>query len=114
MEKSPGTFNDKYFNDRGYFVKCKDPKKEELAVQSLLGKVPEGGCVLDLGCGVGKLNIQLNRSGFRSYGLDISMEGLLSAKHNIDEAGVGIVPLSQGEAFRLPFKDGVVKMDVVG
>jgi demethylmenaquinone methyltransferase/2-methoxy-6-polyprenyl-1,4-benzoquinol methylase len=59
-----------------------------------------GSVVLDLACGTGDLCRELQRSGLRPVGLDLSF-GMLSAARTT-------APLAQGDALNLPVPDGAV------
>jgi ubiquinone/menaquinone biosynthesis C-methylase UbiE len=64
----------------------------------------ENARVLDLGCGTGQLAARIHRElpGTRPVGCDFS-HGMLAAAHRRDAS----VPVAQGDAGRLPFRDGV-------
>jgi demethylmenaquinone methyltransferase/2-methoxy-6-polyprenyl-1,4-benzoquinol methylase len=68
--------------------------------------LPAGATVIDLACGTGDLCRQLERSGYRAIGVDLSFGMLTHAR-----AGS---PLAQGDAARLPFPDGAVEGIVSG
>jgi demethylmenaquinone methyltransferase/2-methoxy-6-polyprenyl-1,4-benzoquinol methylase len=61
----------------------------------------DGGIVLDLGCGTGKLGALLARRGRRVIGVDLSHEMLVRAAAGYDPR----LNLVQGSAFALPFRD---------
>ena len=62
--------------------------------------LPHGSTVLDLACGTGDLAKGLQGAGLRPIGMDLSY-GMLAAAHTS-------VPLTQGDALRLPVPDGSV------
>lgn len=66
------------------------------SIQPMKDYLKDGVCILDVGCGNGKLFVPLKRAGFNVIGLDLSRNALLSI------ASSGIV---QGDARHLPFMD---------
>lgn len=68
---------------------------------------PGAGVVLDLACGTGDLCRELRRAGFEAVGVDRSA-GMLAA------ADPRPAPLVQGDALRLPLRDGAVAGVVCG
>lgn len=67
--------------------------------------VPEGGTVLDLGCGSGEAIAELKKHGAaRIIGLDISLDNLVLARKLLEEQGVEAL-LVAGCAEALPFDD---------
>jgi len=77
-------------------------KRDLLAWARIL---PKHARVLDLGCGRGEMLLELAkaRPDLRLTGLDLSKEMLAEAARLLG----GRVPLSRGDALRLPFADGV-------
>jgi len=49
---------------------------------------PQGMCILDIGCGTGRLLIELAKKGAEVWGIELSKEALSVAKKNAEEAGV--------------------------
>jgi SAM-dependent methyltransferase len=75
----------------------------------VLGEVA-GKDVLELGCGGGQWSMALARRGARPVGLDLSERQLGHARRLQDETGVRF-PLVQGDAERVPLRDG--RFDIV-
>jgi SAM-dependent methyltransferase len=50
--------------------------------------VPEGGLVLDLACGIGRISIPLAKNGFNVLGIDISPPYIQRAREYAEEEGV--------------------------
>ena len=65
---------------------------------NLLKPVP-GRCLIDISCGQGRLTILAKQKGLQAIGLDISMGGLLKARHSCAE-----IDLSAGNGECLPLK----------
>ena len=67
----------------------------------LVGALPPGGLCLEIGVGTGRIAIPLAQAGVKLVGVDLSREmlGRLRAKGDA-------VPVVQGDATRLPFRDG--------
>ncbi len=53
-------------------------------------ELPEGGAVLDVGCGTGRHAVELARRGYRVTGLDLSREMLRVAAGHAEAAGVRV------------------------
>lgn len=70
-------------------------------LDELIGAVPPGGVVVDMGCGPGSDASLLRADGYRAVGLDLStsMLGLARARG---------VPVVQGDLRSLPLRDGSV------
>jgi demethylmenaquinone methyltransferase/2-methoxy-6-polyprenyl-1,4-benzoquinol methylase len=64
--------------------------------------IPAGARVLDLCCGTGDLAMAAARGGARVVGLDFSERMLRRARA---KRGSLVIPLVQGDALRLPFRD---------
>ena len=62
----------------------------EFRIQTSLRLIPKGKKVLDIGCGSGRLDIELAKRGAEVWGIDISKEVLAIAKLNADKSGVKI------------------------
>jgi demethylmenaquinone methyltransferase/2-methoxy-6-polyprenyl-1,4-benzoquinol methylase len=71
---------------------------------------PNGGTILDLGCGTGKLGALLARRGRLITGLDLSHQMLVRAAATSSPR----LSLVQGSAFALPFRGGVFSGAVSG
>lgn len=69
----------------------------------LASLLPNGGTILDVGCGTGYYTSLFATTGLQSVGLDVSLTGLLRGKSPN-------VHLVQGDACRLPFRDGSFDM----
>jgi SAM-dependent methyltransferase len=69
-----------------------------------------GGLALDVGCAAGKHSINLDKKGFRTVALDLSLTGVRTAKANAEKAGADI-QFVVCDAEHMPFKNGV--FDVV-
>jgi ubiquinone/menaquinone biosynthesis C-methylase UbiE len=61
----------------------------ERAYDRLAGRVQEGQCVLDVGCGTGALALRMARRGARVKAIDINAEMLELAARRAREAGLG-------------------------
>ena len=75
-----------------------DVRWRRLAVGSLA--LRRGSRVLDLACGTGDLCRELDAAGLTPFGVDLSFGMLSAARTN--------APLVQGDALRLPVRDGAV------
>ena len=75
-----------------------DVRWRRLAVGSLA--LRRDSCVLDLACGTGDLCRELDAAGLRAVGVDLSFGMLAAARTD--------APLLQGDALRLPIRDGSV------
>ena len=78
-----------------------DELEKEL-LRWLLQGFPQGGSVLEIGCGTGHFTRWLHRLGLATVGLDLSAVMLTKAKRSNG------VPLVQGNALHLPFADGAI------
>jgi S-adenosylmethionine-diacylgycerolhomoserine-N-methlytransferase len=79
---------------RKYFLLGRDHLIREL-------KAPEGGSILEIGCGTGRNLIAASRAypGARLFGLDISSAMLAKARANLRQAGLeGRIVLAMGDA----------------
>lgn len=70
------------------------------------GDLPGGGRVLDVGCGPGRLLLDLAPRFDEAVGLDLSAGMLARAARHAEEAGMGHIRWVQGSATALPFDDG--------
>jgi demethylmenaquinone methyltransferase/2-methoxy-6-polyprenyl-1,4-benzoquinol methylase len=75
-----------------------DVRWRRLAVASL--GLPAGSTVLDLACGTGDLCRELDAAGLAPRGVDLSFGMLAAARTD--------APLVQGDALRLPVREGVI------
>ncbi|HVS19451.1 MAG TPA: class I SAM-dependent methyltransferase [Planctomycetota bacterium] len=71
---------------------------EHELVHGLLGPLPDGARVLDLGCGTGRLAGHWSDRGWRAVGLDPS--------HTMLERAARRLPVVRADGRRLPFADG--------
>ncbi|MFQ5875681.1 MAG: class I SAM-dependent methyltransferase [Dehalococcoidia bacterium] len=69
------------------------------------------GWALDLGCGAGRHCIHLARSGFDTWGFDVSRKALEKAALNLRTAGTS-ARLTQGDMGNLPYGDGLFDLVV--
>lgn len=77
----------------------------------LLGALPRACSVVDLGCGAGRITLELLRRGHRPIGVDISRALLGEARELIGrQAGPAALVLMDG--LRLPFPDGTFEAAV--
>lgn len=100
----------------------KDPDANVVAFASLLEE-RSARSVLDLGCGAGRHLVYLMRQGFRTFGVDISEDGLELAhrwleQERSDGGGQGIEPLlAQSDMSQIPFReasfDGLIGVHVI-
>ena len=74
---------------------------EESVMFSLLPKTGEGGRVLDVGCGVGTVSLELQDRGFEVYGIDFSSVAIEKAR----EKGVNAIECDV-DGNGIPFEDG--------
>ena len=81
------------------FVKATD--KEVPFLIDILG-VPDGGAILDVGCGTGRHSVGLAANGYQLTGFDLSPGMLAEAQKAADSAGVNI-ELIQGNATAMSF-----------
>ena len=79
-------------------------KKEKKIIGKLLSDLPEGGLVLDLPCGTGRITEFLLSKGYRVWGTDISQEMLKVAQKKLSSFGKS-VNFRQADAENLPFED---------
>ena len=67
--------------------------------------LPRTGRSLEVGCGSARMSATLAAQGYDTVCLDFSETALISARRNYDTMGASGV-LTQGDAYRLPFRDG--------
>lgn len=76
--------------------------------ESRAGMIPAGIAgqrAVELGCGTGYVSAWLARAGARVVGIDVAGRQLATARALRDESGLDLA-LVQGDAGRLPFRDG--------
>lgn len=105
LERSWSEVADEYFRIE-YMGKNKYPAlplRQKYIISMLDG---EQGPVLDIGCGPGEMMIELLRTGYTVYGIDISENMLNIARENIEKKGtIGEFYLSKGNIESLDFED---------
>jgi len=79
-------------------------KREKEIIGKLLSDLPEGGLVLDLACGTGRITEFLLSKGYRVWGVDISPEMLKVVQKRLSSFGK-LVELCQADAENLPFEE---------
>ena len=67
-----------------------DTTAQEARFLTKVLELPQGSCVLDVGCGPGRHSMELARNGFEVTGVDISEKYLESAQKSARAAGLGI------------------------
>jgi SAM-dependent methyltransferase len=78
-------------------------------VAQVLG-VPDGGPILDAGCGSGTKSAHLASRGFRVVGVDISEQILEAARENLDKSGLSDrVTLQVADLTSMRFDDGAFR-----
>ena len=83
----------------------RDLHRHQLMARQLAGKIPAGGCVLEIAPGPGFFCIELARLGsYQITGLDISKSFVEIARRNAAVAGFQI-DFRQGNASAMPFPD---------
>ena len=86
-----------------WFNQLIDKQQFEAVRRALeLARIPLGARSLDVGCGTGRWVRHFGQLGFRASGLDVT-PGMLKTARQCGTAGA----LVAGEAYRLPFADGV-------
>jgi ubiquinone/menaquinone biosynthesis C-methylase UbiE len=68
--------------------------------------LPDGGEILDIGCGTGAFAGALSKAGYQMFGIDASLGMLTEARRH----GRALVALGRGEA--LPFRDGAFDLAI--
>jgi len=63
-------------------------ERRDIALAYLLERLPEGGRILDAGCGTGPLSLELAKRGYRVLGVDISEKMLALAERWRSEFGI--------------------------
>ena len=66
------------------FTKVADIKRVNFILESLRQEIPEGGTVLDVGCGNGVISRFLGRHGYQVYGIDVSEKTITNARSLTD------------------------------
>ncbi len=77
-------------------------KKRKNIFLRFLEKQPKGLKVLDVGCYVGDMVSQIEKIGFKGYGIDVFKENILKAKKNYPLATFKVADLNSD---KLPFGD---------
>lgn len=91
----------------------------EEVVRFIKGKIPQGGAILDAGCGAGRHVILFAEEGFIPYGIDYSMSGVKETIKRLEVEGFGKYSenIIQGSLDSLTFDDdkfdGVVSYGVL-
>ncbi len=80
---------------------------QELVALVAAGLVPEGGTVLDIGCGAGADTIFVARLGFRAIGVDTSVKAIEIARTRAAEDGI-VADFRLADATALPLADDSV------
>lgn len=68
----------------------------------------------DLACGPGTLSLAFAARFGRVVGMDFTPEMLRKARQSVDKAGLGNLELVRGDAYALPFSDGVFDLAACG
>jgi len=79
------------------FTNYSDIKRLKFILNSLKENVPEGGSVLDVGCGNGIITRSLGKAGFKVNGIDISNKAIEKAKASNDLPNVNFNVISAEE-----------------
>ena len=66
---------------------------------------PDGGRLLDLGCGTGRFSLPMRHSAAETFGLDVSLSMLKIAEKQRRGAGAENILFLAGDALNLPFQD---------
>jgi len=69
------------------------------------GFLPEGGNVLDVGCGAGSNVIFLAENGYRAHGIDLSPGAVAAARARAAQSRL-VADVNEGDALALSFGDG--------
>jgi SAM-dependent methyltransferase len=85
---------------RNYDDSLRDSALLRIDQEYVLAHCKPAGCVLDLGCGTGRMLIPLARLGHRAVGVDLSQEMLCMARDKAQAAGVS-VDLARANAVEL-------------
>lgn len=78
------------------------PGVQEAMVEAVSAELRGRGRVLEIGVGTGRIGLPLRAAGVDVFGLDLSLPMLRRLVEKADEP----VPVAQGDATRLPFRDG--------
>jgi ubiquinone/menaquinone biosynthesis C-methylase UbiE len=73
--------------------------------EALAARLPDGGQILEIGCGTGGLLAAVARTGRAIVGVDIAARWLVAARRRLADHGLA-VPLLAASAERLPWPDG--------
>lgn len=66
------------------------PEWDEKIIDAVIETLPEGGQVLDVGCGYGRIALPLARAGYEIEGLDLSPNLIEAARRSADAEGLPI------------------------
>jgi SAM-dependent methyltransferase len=78
------------------------PGVERAMVEAVSAELRGRGPVLEIGAGTGRIGLPLRAAGVDVFGLDLSLPML----RRLVEKAAGAAPVVQGDATRLPFRDG--------
>lgn len=79
-----------------------------------VGRLEDGGPILDLGCGSGSFLASVGGDGRGLVGVDIAMRWLIVARKRLDEEGLGSISLVCACAERLPIGDRTFAAVIAG
>ncbi len=103
QEKAAKTqWNKRYKEEHPY--KEAPPKEYVLDFFEKYGKEFEGEKVLELGCGNGRNLRHIAKSGFETYGIDISEQGLDQLKETFKQENLS-ADIQKGSFYNLPYQD---------
>ena len=82
--------------------------RKAAAVDFVVKSLPEGGSVLDAGCGAGPLAVELVGRGFFVHGVDVSEQMIAACRKNLEAKGFepSSYALTHGDVFKAGFEDG--------
>ena len=87
-------------------------RRRDLAVEHVLGLLPPGGVVLDVGCGSAPVLAELRRRGVQCIGVEYAPDMLQHAVERLESLGLETSRLCRGDCVRLPFVDGAFDLVV--
>ena len=90
--------------------------EQESAAEILTAAATQGGLVVQLGCGDGRLTAALHANdSFLVQGLDVNAKNIATARAHIQSLGLyGKVSIEQFDGQRLPYADNLVNLIVTG
>lgn len=91
-------------------IRGKEEKRSWDLTQVILDRLPSGGILLDVGCGEASKLPPIAEKAGKIVGLDIKLALLGKGKDVIKNAQLLNIELVNGDAVRLPFKDGTFDM----